>query len=90
MQTIQRPECPATFAASITALPSDLRVSEYIGNGRSAGKAIRAGARIMITYNQNATNCGIRAYRRDGTVIDRDFSATPAGVLAVTGIDVTA
>ena len=80
----------ATYDFAVTAiLRADLPVSEYVGNGQSATKGVRAGARVTITYHQGATNCGIRAHRRDNTVIDRDFAATPAAVLAATGIDVT-
>src|ERR1700678_4302341 len=69
-------------------LQGRLQVSEYVGNGRFAAKGIRPGAHISITYNRDAINCGITAYRKDGTVIDRDFVARPAAVLEATGIDV--
>ena len=86
--TAERFRATHDFAVTAT-LRADLPVSEYIGNGQSAAKAVRASARVTITYYRGATNCGIRALRRDGTLIDRDFAATPAAVLAATGIDVT-
>ena len=80
-----------TYDFTVTAiLRADLRVCEYMGNGASVARSVRAGARVTITYYQRATNCGVRAHRRDNTVIGRDFVATPAAVLAATGIDVTA
>lgn len=75
------------FAATIT-LPASLPVSEYVGHQRNVRKAIRAGARVTITYHRDATNCTVYALRPDNTVIGRDFVATPAAVLTATGIDV--
>jgi hypothetical protein len=75
-----------TYDFAVTAtLRAGLRVSEYVGNGRSVPKGVRPGARVTITYYQGATNCGIRAHRRDNTIIDRDFVATPGDVLVTTG-----
>jgi hypothetical protein len=75
---------------TVTAVvQASLPVSEYIGNGHSVRRAVKPGARVTITYYRNAANCGIKAHRRDNTIIGRDFVATPADVLAGTGIDVT-
>jgi hypothetical protein len=71
-------------------LPASMVVSEYVGNGHSVPRRLKAGVRVTITYYYSAFNCGIRVHRQDGTVIGRDFVATPAVVLAATGIDVKA
>ncbi len=76
------------FAATVT-LQAGLHVSEYMGNGRSAARLIRPGARVTVTWYRGGVSCSVRAVRPDNTEIDRDFAAPPAAVLAAAGISVT-
>jgi hypothetical protein len=80
-----------TYDFAVTAtLPTSLLVSEFLGAGHDVTRALRAGIQVTITYYYGATNCNVIAHRRDHSAVNRDFSATPAAVLAATGIDVTA
>lgn len=72
-------------------LPEYLDAFEYVGNGHNTPRGIRAGAIVRVTYNQGATNAGIKVFRaKTGTWMTREFHTDPARIFAATDIEVNA
>lgn len=82
--------------AMVVVTTALLRLSEYVGGGRSANRSLRAGSTIHVTYNQGATNAQVYVVDAatgkwmtiPGAV--RDFHTTPAHIFAATGVELNA
>lgn len=81
--------CTVVYMMTHTmTLAQPLRVREMVHpNAPMPSRLIKPGTRVMITYNDGATNARVHVYRKsNGAEIDREFVACPEVITEDTGL----